>query len=927
MTKPFAQHAASAATVNPTNGRPFTRSRLALCADAEAAVARAQAEAGNLVRAWMACRSWMMVHSDRPDAPEPARWRWMLEPALLAGRVVMRVSTRFAFFGMADAGELASTLPAGRQATGRLIELCEMTEEVLALAMELRVAMVLPAELHEAWTSRFADRGAPGGSAWEWKKALEPAVRAGRVTVVRRGNELYFGVNGHPACVLPAPPLPRWSDQTLSQCARTERAVESAVALTGAMATTVEVCEAWERLFGSPPPQRLRNRMYEALEPAVVLGRVRVASRLTHAFLFAPIARMELLPRPYISDMERVEEAVRRATERLSSAVLVEEVASEAERDSELRLQARVATLSTLLESLVVWDRAIVVRSRRRGGRCRKYYAMPWGPNWVSGLAEHHLDRRLRAARALWNASRGRPFTTTALRNYANSHARYRTEGDPPWAWVSALQCLHDDGELVRMAEADSFHVRWAPAREWNALAPADRDRALRDGLRSSVCDMESEPADALAPEAPLDVAFVSIAQDMRALVLHAKAHVLASESDPDRRRILRSRPVTVRDVRRVAKNLPRLVPRTGISLGVYLQDAGRTKNGHRRPPVICLGVVRNCAFYDTRATPAGNAYVAYRLALRDATPAPLRKSCSTLSDAVALHTSGVIPLSEEILDWRAEALARKIGDCRARLASACAATALLDEESAQTAALDASLVALEEKVRRLRSLSSCTPLRATVEGPLDVVEAWRSLEGLYSMPDGLHERMLSARFTVPVIRGPIVRPARRRGGRPVEIRMDRIEFIRYAHARFGNGRSGHFVAQGCHALGDLRTPEPFIAALCDARRTSAHTLAAGALGLLDDPESRDALAEYIVRACEGGERCAPGTSLPACEAAVYGLAPLPFGTLARELRENERQALRLAADATMEVQVQALGRRVLRAWDEAWNRDLLLQI
>lgn len=918
-----------APAANASAKPPFTRSRLALCADAEAAVAKAQAITGHLIAAREARRYWIKIQSDCPVAPAAERWRWMLEPAVCAGRVVQQVEKGLALYGIAQDESSACLPPAGRQYGPRLLDVSRQAEEALLQAMQIKGAMVLPAEISSAWMTLFAKHSAPPSSGEGWSKTLAPAVQAGRVITERRGNDLYFGLKDDPACTLPPPPLPKWTRRKLEDCERAEQAVESAVALTGAMASTREICDAWERLFTEPPPPQVRKQIYKALEPAVLLGRVRVASRITRGYLFAPMARIDVPPPAYVSDLERVEEAVRRAVTRMGSAVLMEEIAAEVALDSELMLQTQL-TLTHQLQSLTDCGRVAAIRSRRRQGRCRKYYSTAWGPRWVLASAEHHLDRRMRAARALWKASRGHAFTTTALREFANARPSYCTEGDPPYAWTNALQYLHEDGQLVRIASEDSYHVRWAPADKWNALAPADQERALRDASRCPPAEV-SEPGndgDDLVNRSPLDVGFASHAQDMRTLVLLAKAHALAAETDPGRRQILRSRPVTLKEVKQAAESRPQLVPRTEVPLRVYLQDAARTRNGQRHGPVTWLGVVRNRAFYDVRITPAAEAYVAYRLALRDAAPAPLRRSVVMLRDAIELHTSGVIPLTDEILNRRVEAMLEKIRDRRTHLTQACDAAALLSEEETQAEQVESRLMKLEKITLRLRTRPSISARPVEPPDALDVLEAWKSLDGLYTMAEGVAPRMLAARFAVPVIRGPVCRQRGRRGGRPVELRMERIEFVRYAHARFGNARSGHFVAQGCHALGDLRSPTAFIAALRDGGRPSAHALAAAALGLLDDPSSRDALADYVIRAVAGSdEYSAPGTTLPGCEAAVHGLAPSPFGGLARELREHEHQALVLAASSRVEDQLRALAQRVLLAWDEGWDRDRLLQL
>jgi hypothetical protein len=918
--------APAATVVAPAGSQRFTTQRLALCADAETALAKAQEAVGHLIPAREARHWWSREKSDREQAPAADRWNWMLAPAIAAGRVVKVLQHRnVLFFGVAGA-PASSRLPTGRRYGTRLLSLSQRGEEALKCALEQNGAMVSAEEIGTAWRKQFGG-GVPASTAFEWKRVLRPAIAAGSVAVTRRGNTLYFGLKQRPEYTLPPLPLPKFHPGRVEMSDRAVRAIEAAVATSGFMASTDEVCAAWEALYGEPAPRVLRQRMLRVLEPAWARGRIRVANRLTNVLQFAPAERAELVPRDYISDLERTGEALLRAMKRTRSAVLLEEIETEIANDPALTLQSCAATLANHLCILVDCGRAILVRSAHRRVHCRSYYSLPWGPRWVLSVAEHHLDRRLAAARALWRASRGRTFTTTALRKFANSRERYHTPGDAPYAWVNALQHLSRKGYLIRVADENAYHVRWAPAAEWLALTPAARKRALADGARF---DCTAEADTPLADASPIDTGFISHAQDMRSLVLFAKSLLLAGEQDESRRRILRGRPVTLAQIAHAAERHPHLVPMTRIPLGIYLSDAARLRSGQRNSAITCVGIVRNRAFYDTHASDAGSAYVAYQLALRDAALSHPRRSCRELRSATELHASRVVPLTDAVLDARAAILLETIQERYATLSLALDAAPLLEEERLAGAHAAQALLQLEQEVQTIRD---CPALTISARGRgdlLDVQEAFWSLDSLYAIRPGEHSRIIVNRFPlVPVLREPPAIRCNSGIGRPVELYFDRVRFVSYAIARWGSSRAAHFIAQGAHALGDLRDPEPFIQALQPESPLSAHTAAAAALGVLDDSKSRGALAGYIARAMEGGRSGthATGTSLPACEAAVYGLAPSPFGGIAKELKTHERRALLRVTQAHADERLQWVAERVLAAWDESWKRDRLLYL
>ncbi|HEU0301666.1 MAG TPA: hypothetical protein VFR37_19580 [Longimicrobium sp.] len=83
----------------------------------------------------------------------------------------------------------------------------------------------------------------------------------------------------------------------------------------------------------------------------------------------------------------------------------------------------------------------------------------------------------------------------------------------------------------------------------------------------------------------------------------------------------------------------------------------------------------------------------------------------------------------------------------------------------------------------------------------------------------------------------------------------------------------------------------------------------------------------YLDRHLAGGERVGVGTTLVAAETAVIGLAPLPFGGLAKVLTPRERAVLERVAGAGLDERLRHIACRVLRAWDKLWARDQLLYL
>jgi len=101
--------------------------------------------------------------------------------------------------------------------------------------------------------------------------------------------------------------------------------------------------------------------------------------------------------------------------------------------------------------------------------------------------------------------------------------------------------------------------------------------------------------------------------------------------------------------------------------------------------------------------------------------------------------------------------------------------------------------------------------------------------------------------------------------------------------------------------------------------------MAAAALGVFDDPASRAALAMYLEKTASGTE---VGVSGAGVLNAVVGLTPLPFGRVCNKRSARERALLQqIEAARGDRWRVRRTAGRVLRAWDENWSTQRLLEL
>jgi hypothetical protein len=401
-------------------------------------------------------------------------------------------------------------------------------------------------------------------------------------------------------------------------------------------------------------------------------------------------------------------------------------------------------------------------------------------------------------------------------------------------------------------------------------------------------------------------------------------------EQDPERRRILRNRPVTSREIRAAANARPGL----GVAPEKVVRavaEALHVKKGSKWPSVVALGTACGLRHVDVRATPGGAAYVAYLQASRAAaSPGEPARALRRLRAASDQSLSGIVPLPQAVLEARAQQLASTCRETARALLDAARAAELLAEERADVLDRVSEFRKLARDASGLAGTAAAErPGRDLVEGhTLLPYAAARQIEGLYGR-ELVTPTMVTFLFVTAgrLPAGAAENERREERGRPLRQVMDRVGFARYSAARWGGPSLASVAQQAGHAMGLLRTPAPFISGLLDPGLTSAHAPMAAVLGFFDDAGSRTALTEYLERHLAGGERVGVGTTIVAAETAVMGLAPLPFGGFAKELTSQERAALECAAAAGLDERLRHMACRVLRAWDEAWDRDQLLYL
>ena len=804
-------------------------------------------------------------------------------------------------------------------------------------------------DIARAWPEAHAGETAPGAIHDQWRKTLEPAIQAGRVILSKAGRHTYYTFAGFTHIAIPRPSR-QFGPELEARSLRAEAAIRTAAERSGTMVDGRALTDAWKKDFGSEDLQS--DSWSRILEPAIALGRIRVET-FNGARFYAPSDRPELRPPRWHSDLVRAEEAVRRATDRLRSAVFLDRVRMEIEEDPELRLY-NSKILPQTLQSLVGLGRVRLVRPFAREAGGRLYYALQTGPNFVRSEAEHPLDKRWRALLSLWRATGGVPCTTQALRRYAGARASFQIDGDPPYAWTNALHHLENNGDVVRVDSIGGRWVLWAPAAPWNSLSAmqrADKLQRLSDrfadpagpfGGRQSALIESNHPSQkprtgstheaskrspTAMPAGGIDSGFISHGQNLRALVGHAKVAAGEGITDPVQRSILESRPVRIAQVRKVALQHPLLQSRRGIDLGRALREATRLRDGMVRAPVARIGRVANYWLYDLERTAEGEQYVDFLHALwrmrwyAGTTSRSVEQRLSLLDQAWEQSISRSIPVGRPILEARAQQLAREVGGRRTVLERAAGETRLLDHEAEKVQHLLHRASSIEARVERL--VGKCMSaedysFKWTPEWVVDTTHAYTEVTGVAGFELDVARRM-SSRFSLvdTVTSDQMVEtaPSRSKGrGKPVTTWLDRVAFALYAATRWGGSYTATVAHQAWHALGDLRDPEPVIATLRAPEESPAHLGAAAALAFMDTSTSRAALQAYLRSALR---EVNSAITNPVAEIATFGLGINPFGGFATSLLDEEHEVLEQVAQKG-DARIAWMASRSIQVWQTA---------
>lgn len=809
---------------------------------------------------------------------------------------------------------------------------CRRAERALALAVEREEEMVPGAAIAEAWPAAVTDAELPRTLAdGRWGAVLKPAVDDGRVLKVKRGRRVYYAPASRRDLRPPAKPKGRreYGAAALRCSADAVAALRAAVDVHGKMVRASDICACWFAVHGVEAPAVVAKRAKRVFGPALQDGTVRV-EKLNDRNYFAPADCPGLrLPR-FPTDLMRVEEALRRAVEKWRSAVLVEAVALEIDADTELSLESDL-NLALHLASLIKTERAATVSSRR-GDYADRYYTTLDGPRHVRAAAEHHLDKRLRAAELYWRNLGGRPFTTKALRLYAEQRPSLQFPDDPKYGWTNGLQYLEKRGHLTKITTDEDRpgkwvrgperFVRWAPTEEWLALGEEERDRLTREDWGAARAFDEDAATD------PHNPGYPSQAHDLRQLVRLAQRMEAEQFTDSTAQVIVAARPVCVESVHRAAEARRDLAPED-TDLACALREAARVRKGVRVPTLWRAGRLPGTVYFAPDESEAAASYVEFLSNRRRANPEALFRGLRELRECMQLDIARLLPLPNAVAASRAFEIWSEAEKSAAQLRQAADRAELLDDEKAavqnQLSELDAVASQAHEAAERYDYEQEHDFDLPYEQHGIDTVRAWLEIEGLapYEMET---PRLLIGRFkhavkTIPASPGKLDAAGRR----PVERQLDRIGFACYAGLRWGGPTLVAFSAKAQNAIGDLRDPSPFIAAL-DGNNLADHAPAAAALGIFDDADSRAALCDFLLRVVgqHGDERPA---SLGAAALGAYALAPLPFGGIAQTLTPVARDVLNSCRQASWLGGAPAVAARVLRAWDEGWTRERLLHL
>lgn len=892
--------------------RDFTDHRLAIAHHAEQALDVAVRASGSPVQWGAIAAAWPSVADVPCPYTSPQPWWWIFEPGLTAGRVVKEKRGSRVYYQLRS--EVLLPLPLEPEFSAFRERLCLIAEKALRTAQRDAGTQVGWKQIKQFWP--ICDIAVPTDLGQSWVIALAPAVQAGRVIITKRGAFNFFKCADEdvplPDCSIRSPRVVGSDVEVrLTQVQHAlERAVTDATAMVGVQA----IRASWANSGGGAPEYHIVRSDLTLLEERRLVRSERVSG---HSY-FAPSTLPDLTPPRFESDLRRVEEAVTRACARWRSAVPIEKVEGELERDPLLQPNG-VTSIAVMLSNLRTWNRIRALDRSHTGSARLKYYSPPDGPHWVRSEIELPIDRRRRAIQDLWRRCGRQPFTTRCIRMFATSRPGYRLDGCPPYAWTLALHVLHRDGFLERLDAGDGWHCRWAIKCEWDRLDWQEREMKIRDVFGR-------DPEVSVTELPPVDAAIVSRSEDIRALVLAVKGNCPEKISDARTAQILAARPVSLRDLRESRTLRPHLrITRKGKLAHEMVGDAVRTTLRRKRKPLTTIGVAGKRRFVDVHRTEANMAYMRYLDALHVAKSHRHQIALNDFLEARGL-APGSVPIPLRVLESRADWLAHAATELAEHLRHACADPHVLLFEDELTDALE-----IAAALDRITEHSGGVPSRidATSADPswgrvvaITSMDAWNQLHDYVPWTLAHSGALASRMVTVRTVAARTVcnpNPANVRK-RPAKHHIERVDFAMYTSWRCGGPALSAAARRAMHLAGQLRDPRPFVSALLDDDEAPAHDGLATVLGFFDEPGARRVLLRYINEHLDSGTGTVPGV-----ECAVYGLARLPFGGCASVLHPEERDALVRVGRAGLDDHLRWMARRVLTSWDEDWDQDQLL--
>jgi hypothetical protein len=575
--------------------------------------------------------------------------------------------------------------------------------------------------------------------------------------------------------------------------------------------------------------------------------------------------------------------------------------------------------------------RGRVVRLRRSTEARRRLYTLPRltrrlpsDEATVVGVARLAIRRFVRARGA-------QPFTTKAMRLYAEGTCGLTMKSTDPMRWTNALGHLEDLHEVVRVGMMARF-VAWADAQAWNRARPLERRR-----LRRAVRERESESgAPSVSARARRrDPLFLSDAHDTARVCEVARRLRNRKIRSASERKIVCTRPLTMLDLL-AALRLTDADESARESFRRLIHDAVRHTTIRGGTGIRYAGRVSGESYFHV-SDRDGQPFTDFLLACEAADNTLASREFLELQ-RVADHANATpnnSPAAKAVRRARALRFAYVLHVRREQLGYARGATQLLPQERAMATAL----------LKRLaRAAQTCEHLAG---GSLEAAIASYDLSTLiptsgeyFVLADAAHrlEKQLGVRigsslytsrqveaFELSTSARPKHASARGTsvdGTRPARLVVARLTYLFAVIRRFGGPtwRATAIAAEGVY--GALCSSDVAVRA---ARLQSPRTFKLALIGVLsiaDDAASAIAIHDILKAELLA---CAPDAAV--LEALIFGLLRTPLAGRRTHLEKENVVLLDRARLRVKDKRVRMIATLVLRSWSEAWSDHRVLSL